>query len=343
MHAAEVIRRLFALPERTEPLAPVPAAAVEAAWPLPGEITLITGGSGGGKSRLLAALHQRGGPAVRWIEPHTIELGDACVVDLLCDELDGPTPVPTQAPIPAGPPADIHEVSAIDAASRVSGHDPTRNRIREFDGDRCSPCPAELNNRVNRYGKSTAGPAGEQAHVPAIKHGVAPADRNAPEDPADSRIEAALELLSRVGLAEAWTYLQKPSELSDGQRWRLRLAMAVASGLRRPAGASTPPWQGSPSYASAPRIDSTVTTIIAIDEFAALLDRVTARVVARALRRLIDRPGRPPMAAIVVTSHDDLRLALSPDRRVLADFGAYQAGDGEVPGNGVVKYRKRPR
>src|SRR5262249_53314382 len=38
---------------------------------------------------------------------------------------------------------------------------------------------------------------------------------------------SVLSLLSRVGLAEAWTYLRLPRELSEGQKWRLKLAMAI--------------------------------------------------------------------------------------------------------------------
>ena len=216
MHAARMVRRLFALPPRRRHLPPVPPAVVGAALPLSGEITLLTGGSGGGKSRLLRAIRDGLPPTHHWIEPAAITLGDACVVDRVCDELDA------------------------------------------------------------------AAPAG-------------------------SRVEAALELLSRVGLAEAWTYLQTPAELSDGQRWRLLLALAVARALR----GST---------------DRELVTVIAIDEFAALLDRVTARVVARSLRRLLDRPGLPRLAAVVATSHDDLTAALSPDRIVVADFGEYRVG-----------------
>ena len=107
-------------------------------------------------------------------------------------------------------------------------------------------------------------------------------------------IEGALALLARFGLGEARTYLRPPSALSDGQRWRLRLARAV---------------HGAPASA----------TLIA-DEFAAVLDRVTAHVVSRALRRAIDASRQ--IGAIVATSHDDLTDALLPDLFVRCDFNS---------------------
>ncbi|HMB96295.1 MAG TPA: hypothetical protein VKK61_09675, partial [Tepidisphaeraceae bacterium] len=70
-------------------------------------------------------------------------------------------------------------------------------------------------------------------------------------------LDEVLALLSRVGLAEAWSYLRTPCELSDGQRWRFRLAIAL--------------WQA----------QSHRNPILIADEFAALLDRITAAVVAR--------------------------------------------------------------
>lgn len=78
-------------------------------------------------------------------------------------------------------------------------------------------------------------------------------------------LEETLMLLGRVGLGEVWTYLKAPSELSEGQKFRLRLARGL-SGLREGA-------------------------VLACDEFGAVLDRVTAQVVARCLRRAIDAEG----------------------------------------------------
>jgi ABC-type ATPase with predicted acetyltransferase domain len=111
----------------------------------------------------------------------------------------------------------------------------------------------------------------------------------------DVPLEQILAILSRVGLAEAWSYLRTPTELSDGQRWRFRLAMALS------------------------KAESRRHPILIADEFCALLDRVTAAVVARSLRRAISIDGN--LRAILATSHDDLLGALRPDLHVHCDFG----------------------
>ena len=117
----------------------------------------------------------------------------------------------------------------------------------------------------------------------------------------DLPLRDALALLARVGLGEAWTYLRTPAELSDGQRWRFRLALALHAA------------------AGAPR-DESDAPVIACDEFAAVLDRVTAIVVAHRLRRAIDAL-LPHAAAIVATSHEDLEPALAAEVVVRCDFG----------------------
>ena len=47
-----------------------------------------------------------------------------------------------------------------------------------------------------------------------------------------TELDRTLALLSQVGLAEAWSYLRTPAELSEGQRWRLKLALAIAGRIR---------------------------------------------------------------------------------------------------------------
>jgi ABC-type ATPase with predicted acetyltransferase domain len=50
-----------------------------------------------------------------------------------------------------------------------------------------------------------------------------------------------------------------------------------------------------------------------------LLDRLTAAIVSRSIRRLIDR--MPRLSAILATCHDDVERPLQPDRTVRCDFG----------------------
>lgn len=122
----------------------------------------------------------------------------------------------------------------------------------------------------------------------------------------DLSLEAALMLLGRMGLGEAWTYLRTPSELSDGQRWRLRLALAVHEATRDPSPA-----------------------VLLCDEFTALLDRITAAVVCRSLRKLID--ALPQLSAVVATCHDDIIRPLSPNRILRCDFGQWEVTQTDEP------------
>jgi ABC-type glutathione transport system ATPase component len=133
----------------------------------------------------------------------------------------------------------------------------------------------------------------------------------------DASLDDVLALLARVGLAEVWTYLRIPAQLSDGQRWRLKLAIAldVAQRRSRPRKSDNSP-PSAPGSATPQAADS----LLVIDEFAALLDRVTASIVARTLRRAIDA-HHSTLGALVATGHDDLARALAPDRIVHCDFG----------------------
>lgn len=140
-------------------------------------------------------------------------------------------------------------------------------------------------------------------------------DINLPELPTVDCLEAmhltdALRALCAVGLAEVWTWLRTPGELSDGQRWRLKLAVALrAVETEACAGARE--------------------TILSCDEFAAGLDRITAAVVARELRRRIAATPIAPTcsasacrcSAIVATCDPDLLPALEPAVVAHCDFG----------------------
>jgi len=120
--------------------------------------------------------------------------------------------------------------------------------------------------------------------------------------------EDRLAMLAGCGLSEARLLLRTPAELSEGQRYRFRLAYALAG--------------GSP--------------FIMADEFTATLDRPLARVVAFNLRKLANRCGAGVLAA---TTHDDIADDLNPDLHVRC-FGE---GRIEVERRNVKKKRCRSR
>lgn len=95
----------------------------------------------------------------------------------------------------------------------------------------------------------------------------------------------AMGLLSACGLGEAQLMLRTPGELSDGQRYRFRLALALS---RRPE------W-------------------VVADEFTATLDRTLAKVVAFNIRRQCDRTGT---GFLLATTHEDVAADLDPDLHV---------------------------
>ncbi|MCC6238739.1 MAG: hypothetical protein IT448_00335 [Phycisphaerales bacterium] len=120
-------------------------------------------------------------------------------------------------------------------------------------------------------------------------------------------LEQVLEILGRCGLGEVWTYLSPAGRLSQGQQWRLRLAMALGQGrMNRPA-----------KLAETGKVQ-----LLVSDEFAAILDRVTACVVGRMLRKMFN--GQQPVAMVCCTSQDDLAGALKPDITITCDFGQLQ-------------------
>jgi ABC-type ATPase with predicted acetyltransferase domain len=100
-------------------------------------------------------------------------------------------------------------------------------------------------------------------------------------------LSSLLPALCRAGLSEPRLWLQRPHELSAGEYFRFQLAR----------------W-----YAGR-------TPLLLADEFASVLDRTTARVIAHQLRRYIDhsRATRRPRLAVLATAHDDLSDDLRPD------------------------------
>jgi ABC-type ATPase with predicted acetyltransferase domain len=103
-------------------------------------------------------------------------------------------------------------------------------------------------------------------------------------------VEEGLDLLSRVGLNDAFLFLRSYDQLSDGQRYRYRIAKLMESKARF--------W--------------------VMDEFAATLDRDTAKIVAYNVQKFARASGK---AVIVATTHQDLFEDLKPSVHIHKRFG----------------------
>ena len=108
-------------------------------------------------------------------------------------------------------------------------------------------------------------------------------------------IGEALRLLGKVGLGEARCALCRGIHLSEGQKWRYRLAKAFDSGCR----------------------------VIFADEFCSNLDRLTAAVVAFNAARFARENG---ITLIVASSNDDVMAEMLPDVVVIKQL----QGEAEV-------------
>jgi ABC-type ATPase with predicted acetyltransferase domain len=101
----------------------------------------------------------------------------------------------------------------------------------------------------------------------------------------------AANYLAQAGISDAWIYIRKPSELSDGQRYRLKLAMLLC--------------------------DHRDANVWMADEFGAVLDRVTAKVVAFNMQKVARAHGK---TLLVATTHTDLKEELGPSLTITKRF-----------------------
>jgi ABC-type ATPase with predicted acetyltransferase domain len=98
-----------------------------------------------------------------------------------------------------------------------------------------------------------------------------------------------LRTLSIAGLNDVFCILNQPANLSEGQKYRFRLAMALAARKK----------------------------FIFADEFCSELDRVTAAVVSYNIHKFAKRSGT---AFVLASSHDDILLDLAPDVVVVKEL-----------------------
>ena len=92
----------------------------------------------------------------------------------------------------------------------------------------------------------------------------------------------SLKLLSAAGLNDVFSVLNSPANLSEGQRYRFQLAVALAQKKR----------------------------FIFADEFCSNLDRITAAVIAYNIRKFADRNA---VSFVLASSHADIMADLVPD------------------------------
>lgn len=101
-------------------------------------------------------------------------------------------------------------------------------------------------------------------------------------DQLGSTMIEATQLLAQAGISDAYLFIRKPSELSDGQRYRFKLAKLM-------------------------EIDADVWVA---DEWGAVLDRACAKIISFNLQKVARKRGK---TVVVATTHTDLIDELGPD------------------------------
>jgi len=109
-------------------------------------------------------------------------------------------------------------------------------------------------------------------------------------DTVGATFQEALTLLSKVGLNDAFLFLRMYPELSDGQKYRYRIAKMIDLGKRF--------WL--------------------CDEFCSTLDRTTAKIVAFNIQKMSRRSGA---TLVVATTHTDLEEDMNPSIVIRKGWG----------------------
>jgi len=105
----------------------------------------------------------------------------------------------------------------------------------------------------------------------------------------DGDLVTSLRTLSVAGLSDCFCILNQPANLSEGQKYRFRLAMVLAAKKK----------------------------FVFADEFCSDLDRISAAVISYNIHKFAKRTGT---TFILASSHDDIMLDLSPDVIVVKEL-----------------------
>jgi ABC-type ATPase with predicted acetyltransferase domain len=135
----------------------------------------------------------------------------------------------------------------------------------------------------------------EQIALPADRAAIDCVGGSTPLTTGGTGTIEAMSLLSYAGLSDVFCMLNAPANLSEGQKYRFRLACALASGRK----------------------------FIFADEFCSNLDRITAGVIAYNVRRFAKHNN---VTFFLASAHEDILADLQPDVLVVKRF----AGEAEV-------------
>ena len=105
----------------------------------------------------------------------------------------------------------------------------------------------------------------------------------------EAELIETLRYFSTAGLADCPALLNSPANLSEGQQWRFRLALALTSGKQ----------------------------FIFADEFCSLLDRITAACISHSIRKFADKYKT---IFILASAHQDILRDLLADVIVTCDL-----------------------
>lgn len=191
-----------------------------------------------------------------------------------------------------------------------------RESVRALEGESVRALESEGVTKLEDTRTPSHAPTLSRSNAPTLsRSNVLWIDRlNLPDEPlVDAMplpVKESLELLSACRLSEAQLLLRTPAELSDGQRYRFRLALGVATLCSL-----------SVATHDEQRTTNNEPKWLVADEFSAALDRTLAKVLAFNVRRLARRTGT---GFLLATTHEDIIDDLQPDVLVCCDL------DGQV-------------